>query len=408
MPPGLDGRDMGKLAICVPTLNHADIVREILEYSAEFLEKHDVDIYYYDSSDDDGTHNVVMEFGRKHGNVFYVGIPKGTEYGEKVDYIFSGYGLKKEYDYIWPLKDRNICNEYMLELLLSQCDGCQDIVLTICDGKSLPEKFCHMTSPIELYRKYAAQITSIETVIYNTGTILGDYERGMCDGLSQHQKDYWHYFYLFRKLAEIGSPQISIIDAEGAHILVSNYAESKWSLARLDVWINGWIKVNEDLPELYAPYKPEVIKQTTTIEELLGDRSRMMELHEMGVLTPETYEKYLDQWQLVSYVPLEIIGRIARGEYDIYHDITLYDGEGDVEKILLKMIRLLDTSEEAMAIPLGNLKKIVLDRVLLVERFQKMKALAYGSVEDIFAELEQAGSPDQKKKLLQMLLLFMR
>ena len=53
---------MKKLAICVPTYKHVDVVKEILLYSNGYLKKHGVDIYYYDSSENDDLHRIIEQY----------------------------------------------------------------------------------------------------------------------------------------------------------------------------------------------------------------------------------------------------------------------------------------------------------------------------------------------------------
>ncbi len=306
---------MSKLAICVPTVGHTPAVEEILKYSISYLNRHNIDLYYYDSGEDEETKSAV-EAVRENGydNVFYVPVTPGSSFGEKIDLIFSGYGHKQDYEYIWPIKDRIICNEYMLELVLSGVDRKADIIISLSLGDIFESDHVDIHSPVELYFLFAKQITSLETVVYNKRTVLGEYRYGKVKNAPLYQNEFYHYWFLFNKLVEMKDPIISIISKNGAYNMRSSVRQaSSWSKRVFEVWIDEWVQLNYELPDVFSPYKAKVIKDTTSIDELLGNRETFVKLHDQGILNKNTFEQYEKMWEYITVVPKDEIKMIAMG-----------------------------------------------------------------------------------------------
>ena len=307
----------GKLAICVPTYDHPDVVEQIILYCVKYLKENDVDIYYYDSSDNDETKRIINGVRDKgFDNVYRIEVTPDHDFGNKVDLILSGAGLEREYEYIWPIKDRTICSEYLLKLVLDRIGGNlkPDVIIALMLGNVFEGYHIDIDSPVELYKLFAKQTTSLETVIYSTGTILKEYEYGESVNVAKYRNDFWHYDFLYQKLAKLGNPVISIISKEGAtNVLTAAAKDSGWKDRIFEVWIDEWVKVNLDLPDMYTPYKLQVIKDTASMDEILGSVEVYERLKDQGILTPEVFEKYKDMWEYVTTFSADEIRAIVTG-----------------------------------------------------------------------------------------------
>lgn len=289
------------------------MIREILNYSAVYLKKNNVDLYYYDSSENDLTKQIVKDFNSQgFDNLYHIPVDSTFSYGEKIDLIFARYGIEEEYDYIWPMKDRVICNSEMLRMVLFRCDGEADVIISLSLGDIYSGDSYNIYSPVNLYRMFGKQTTSLETVIYQTERFLGDYEYGECETMPLFRKDFWHFDVLYRRLARIDRPTIGLISKNGAYNITSTAkSESYLDTSRcFEVWIEEWIRENYSLPDIYSGYKLYVIKDTTSIYELLGNYDRFIQLHKKGVLTEEIFKKYEGMWEYVTNIPKDDIWRI--------------------------------------------------------------------------------------------------
>ena len=66
----------GNIAYCIPTYNHPDTIRDVLEKSAALYKEYGIDIYIYDSSEERDTEDIVNEFiqcGYDKNGVFHKG-----------------------------------------------------------------------------------------------------------------------------------------------------------------------------------------------------------------------------------------------------------------------------------------------------------------------------------------------
>ena len=308
----------GKLAVCVATFDHPRVVEHIICYCVRYLRDLGIDIYYYDSSSNDETKEIIRTINNKgFDNVFHIPVSPDLIFGQKVDLILSGYGLEKDYEYIWPIKDRLIHNEFAMQLVLERInkEPTPDILVVLMLGDYFGGYYIDINSPVELYKLFGKQTTSIGTVIYNRNTMLDGYVYGESSNAPRYRNDFWHYDFMYKKMAAMPSPVISIISKENACTAESNAApESGWRKSIWQVWIEEWIQCNFELPDIYTPYKLHVIKDTTSIAEIMGSRETFIKLHEDGLLTKEIYEKYADMWDYVTTVPAEEIKKIAYGD----------------------------------------------------------------------------------------------
>ena len=63
----------GNIAYCIPTYNHPDTIRDVLEKSAALYKEYGIDIYIYDSSEERDTEDIVNEFIQcGYDNIFYI------------------------------------------------------------------------------------------------------------------------------------------------------------------------------------------------------------------------------------------------------------------------------------------------------------------------------------------------
>ncbi len=394
-----------RLAVCVPTKDNHENVRLVLDQCISNYQKYGIDIYYYDSSIGTETKEVVCEYSREFSNIFYCSAPKNYCYGEKIDYIFGDLNLKN-YDYIWPIKDRAYCNEKMLQRIIDGCDDDCDIVFPV--NTSSHEGIFNMVSATEFYGRYAVQATSLESAIYRRQTMLNEYLHGTIYNYDKPLWDFWHYRYLFTRLQEVIKPCIRIIAESDAQLLNVPKRTSYWEKDIFVVWKDYWINVNEALPENYDIYKPFVIKNTASIVQIFGGRDRLIQLHNNGILTSKNLPFILDRWELVSDVPKHVVKQIAEDNYDIFHDPTQLCSVNEVGQILQEIHTLLYRGIGLNDIPIDDIERLVLTEVMNEVKYSKeKKRLMCGSVKDI-CDYIRNGDMKDAMKYVQMLFMFVQ
>lgn len=305
--------DVGKkpsIAMCMFTHNHPETVAQVLAATCLNYYLHGIDVYWYDSSEGDETEKIVRAWiNRGYTNLYYVAV-KGLIPGDKWSIISKGEGLSKQYDYIWPAKDRTIWPSKTLDAVIEHIAECPDIMyLEVRGSASEPEKTIYGDG-ITLYQKHSLGLTSIDTTIYKYDSVFSDtaaFYEAMENTLS-----FPHFYMVLKKMAEARNLRLCVL--QGSRInLYDIKTESGW-LGRgqaFKVWKDSWIMVNEALPNCYAPYRDQVIKYVASQPWLLGGIERLKELKAAGALTVENLGEIEKDWERVSDIPFEEVRRIA-------------------------------------------------------------------------------------------------
>ena len=76
-----------------------------------------------------------------------------------------------------------------------------------------------------------------------------------------------------------------------------------------------------------------------------GGVNRLIELRNMGILTPEVYERVKENWHYVSDIPKDIFHDITYDCYDKDHDTRMISCESVMGQLLLSMIQLIRESK---------------------------------------------------------------
>lgn len=93
------------IACCFLTHNHPDIVKDILDKCLKIYANFGVDIFFYDDSDDDATKQIAeKKISEGASNLFYIDVHSAINGDHKYYLILQGYGLPKDYDYIWLVR----------------------------------------------------------------------------------------------------------------------------------------------------------------------------------------------------------------------------------------------------------------------------------------------------------------
>lgn len=382
----------------VPTYNHPDVVEDVLSNCAEHYKRCGIEIYYYDSSDNDDTKKVIERFNAEgYDNLIHVQVETGAPPHIKRDMIYTGVALKKHYRYVWMSKDRAWVEESALKEILDAADENYDAIIIA----TRPGDKTYIDSAEELYQRWAPISTSMNVAILNTESVLKDYtapipNRPMCD--------FGHFYALFDGLSRIDNPRIARIEM-GKRICMSNLSESTWTNDAFIVWKDSWIDINDALPDIYNPYKDYVIKKVASLPWILAERNRLLQLHELGVLTPETLSHALSRWERISDIPKGVVMDIANDNYDIRYDLTQIQDRNELTKLLVEMagyIREGKMSKEQIPIDdVANAVKIE----LLKDEDKPRRNIRVGAVDSILEDFsEREYDSEQVAKIFQQLL----
>lgn len=325
---------MKSVAIAILTYHHPEAVREMLSLSAQYLYDLKIDVYYYDGSSDTKTKEVVESFRDKgFTNLYHLHYPEDDS---RAEMIFRGQGMLHEYDYIWPSKDRCMFTEEVMKAVRDILEEAPDVICLThaLDHHGISKIIYH--EPTQFYKHHGWIATSINTILFKKSSMIGSFQHWIYPSLFNS-----YYSHLFHTLARMETMNICVL--YGDHIMIHNPPNvvSSWENKVFQIWKDDWMKVNDLLPECYAPYKDYVIKVTASLPWLIGDVKRLQDLHDRGLLTPETMSKVEPNWERVSNVPIEIVREIAAGTYDSAHDMRRVVSQSEFMEMTLSVHRMI-------------------------------------------------------------------
>ncbi len=306
-----------KMAVCIPTYRRPEVVGDILFRCAELYKRYGLDVYYYDSSEDEETKKVVEEYqGKGYDNLYYLRIDPDPLM-KKVRHIFKMDLIRKKYTYMWYLKDRCWYGESTLKLIYEAMKEQHDLIFLNVGHPESPCKISVCQDADEFYHRCGNYATSIDTTIYNVQSLLKS-DFNVEDFCEQHDGEYFlsffHFLIIFEQLAKKEKPDICLLAGRSVVPFGSEKISSGWNESRIHTWGKLWLEANQSLPDCYTN-REDVIKRTTSFPWILGSLEVLAELHEKGILTPEYFEEIKGFWEQVSDIPLPILRKIAYGEY---------------------------------------------------------------------------------------------
>ena len=127
---------MSKLAICIPTFNRCEVIKDTFGYQLDICRKLKIDIYLYDSSSDGKTAEYAKTL-EAYENLYYIPIDSITTLDEKVVMLFQTYGRKKRYDYFWLAGDGVSFSEGLLYRVLTTLQE-EPTVVVINNEEAMP------------------------------------------------------------------------------------------------------------------------------------------------------------------------------------------------------------------------------------------------------------------------------
>ncbi len=339
---------MKKIAMCIPTKNRPEMISRVMRLAPRLYSKYPIDVYYYDSSDNEETERIIKPYLSQYSNFHYVRMDPDISVERKVEMIFAGYGWIERYDYLWPVKDRVRFRESSLDAVMESAERDLDVIflggVPRCADRFHSKK-SYDANPVELYRDWGWTATSLQTVIFRWSSMLGeDFTVEDLERESVYDYNiYWiQYFWLFYRLAQIPKSRIRVLLGDEAVSYSYQHGKSEWERRVFKVWKEDWVRVNEGLPEIYDGHKSKVILEGASHMSVFGGVDRIKELRNSGILTEENLEDVLVDWERVSDVPPALVRDVVCG-VDESHDVSLLAGKvGDVADFIIKMVRCSD------------------------------------------------------------------
>ena len=302
---------MAKIALCIPTYKRSECVKEFLQEYAPYYTELGIDIYYYDSSPDTKTQEIVLGYAQKEERIHYIKMPEELHSNAKVYKIFQQYGLEKKYDFLWVCNDAIRWAENALAGIIEQVDSKYDIIEPDYDDvEQLGQK--EYSDYNEYLRDCAWKLTLYGAAMVNIDTILSnvDWKRYEEEFLQREVINFSHVSLYFYRIAEMKSFRALYIPVDNTYFKSSVLKKSPgWHNDTLFIFCESWINTIERLPDCYTEKKEAILKHG--VYTVFKNKELMVKLRKEGILTLRSFWKYKNEWRKVCMIPYWSIFSIA-------------------------------------------------------------------------------------------------
>lgn len=250
-----------KIAVCIPAYNRSLVVKGFLDKCLMDYVDLGIEVYFYDSSTNDETKNVVGIWMEKVDGLYYIRIPLNLHANIKVFRIFRQLGLKKPYNFIWVCGDSLRFNRkalnYILENLTCEFDM---IEVNANDAGKLGRKLYDNHN--NYFKDCAWHFTLFGAVILNDKTMLADVDRDNYELIysSKELINFSHVSFYFNQLALKEHFRALHLRLNSSFFEVSALKEkSGWYDDIFYVMCHGWAQTIKALPSCYKDKKEAIL-----------------------------------------------------------------------------------------------------------------------------------------------------
>lgn len=290
-----------KVALCIPTYERSEIVKDFLVKCSAYYFQEGIDIYYYDSSVNDETENLVRNWPESE-HLYYVRFSPEVGADEKAGLIYQCQGLKYKYDFIWLSNDSYQILPNTLHSIMTNLLPEYDII------NLTPQKQDYDHSGLRVFNNCEDYIWAclynigrFGNAIVNRKTMLDgiDWDVYMDLFVSEDTHAIGNFLLYFYRLSELENMSALYMPLNGSELRDSNLKmASGWKGSQFDVWCDIWVKSIEKLPDAYRNKDAIIFKFTSSM--CMHDLRDFLRYRIEGVYDHKIYKKYRNVWHRVT------------------------------------------------------------------------------------------------------------
>ena len=303
---------MKQLAVCIPTYNQPEMIREMLIRCLGMYGRAGIDVYIYDSSPGSETESAILEYQVDYQNIYYRHLPADTHSNLKVLGAYQEIIEMKEYAYLWLCPDYIQLTKQGMECILDHCRTGFDIfVLNYRDVEHIGEKI--YTDINMFFLDCAWHMSSyMATVIRVSAFADVEWERVYDRYTTSGRISHSHVALYFEHMAKMQEVYAVHIPISSVHMRVSPYRkDSLWKKDVFPVWCDYWPDMIHALPDQYQyKYKEEVIKKLGVNTGILA-WNNFIELRKENIYDMDSFNKYQKKWKKLTDVPCALLWGLA-------------------------------------------------------------------------------------------------
>lgn len=288
-----------KTAVCIPTYNNCAILSEFLEKQLKYYKKNGVDVYIYDSSDNDATRKLVDHY---KGNVTYKKLSPKIHSNKKVFQIFQEPQFQK-YDFLWIMGDairlkKSVINEVFSKISLKY----DMIIVDFMDNERIGEKV--YTDKNLFFLDCAWYLTLYGACMLNVKRMLQKVSWKTMENqyLDESCINYSHIGFYFDKiftLTNFRALHLSYIGQGRSSVLKK---APGWRNDTFLIICNRWPAAIDRLPDYYQK-KTEVIKKGGVLSGILNERNLYL-LRRDHIYNCKVFFQYIRKWKLLTDISI--------------------------------------------------------------------------------------------------------
>lgn len=287
---------LSDIVICMPTYNRPELVEDTLKYELSALKEFGIDIYVYDSSNNDLTENIVNIYINKgYDNLYYVKLDCNITLKDKVFSIYNFYGFKREYKYLWLKNDVFGIRDTILNKISEYYNEKYNLILiNNRDNEKIGIKKYNNIN--EFFDDCAWRSTLFGSVILRCDLIkevsLKELEKKYGD------IEFYHVGLYFESISHIKDFNAIHIGTEDGIIYSNLKKGSYWEKKLFQVWCYCWQESIYKLPNIYIN-KALTIKKLGVLSELFS-RTGIINARIKGIYNFKIYKKYINRILKIS------------------------------------------------------------------------------------------------------------
>lgn len=315
---------MHKLVIGVPTYNRAEMVEEMLLRCSKMYEEAGIDIYFFDSSEDGRTKQVVARYADACQNIYYRKIPPSTHSNRKVLDIYREFAAAREYKYLWICPDHIQLTKAGLQRMERICS--KEFDLCILNYRDVEHIGRQVYTDIDaLFLDCAWQMTSYMATVVRL-SFLADakweyiYKRYTIPRRINHS----HVALFFEQMARKNKVKALHIPVSPRHIRVSSYRKhAYWQKETFTIWCGAWPDMVRALPDCYHN-KNAVIRKHGVNSGVLSWEN-LIALRKEKIYDIHIYQKYRPEWRNLTDIPVCLLWMLAIMPHQVAGWFGAYD-----------------------------------------------------------------------------------
>lgn len=310
------------IAYCILTYNNSDVLLNASINYFEYFKELGIDVYIYDSSSDTKTYSLYEAWKLKGlDNIYYVDCRHISTADEKYWQIMQGYGLDKEYDFIWPNKDRIYISRSYAEEIIEALSKNPDVIISAKKNDTfiygIPDMKESYNDPVEFFKYYGATSTSWNAVIFNRNSMLNNIDWEQYDKKYSINKDnpFNQTCLLFVQLSMLENCRIKVVRPKMNDRKVAASDGSGWVKDTVSLWGIRWPAAIRSLPSIYDEHKAYVIKSECMYPIVFGSVDHLIYLADNNWFNKELFSQIEEDFTNLSDIPHRQIEYIFQKDY---------------------------------------------------------------------------------------------